>query len=226
MAMNRQQEISEQYISVRARIAAAAIKAGRDLADLHLIAVTKNFPISDVEILKELGINDFGENRDAEGALKGAEIEATWHFQGQIQSNKLKSICTWSHVIHSLDDARHFELIEKFATHRLGIFLQVNLDGELHRGGIGVEDIYRLAEIVQQSQSHTLMGLMAVAPLTTSPEVAFNQLHEIQSRFLERFPAATALSAGMSGDFETAIEYGATHLRIGSQILGSRQVGG
>ena len=143
---------------------------------MTLIAVTKTFPTSDAQILHDLGVRDFGENRDAEGAEKSAIIPATWHFQGQIQSNKLKSITSWATVIHSLDDPRHFEIIEKVAPHPLQIFLQVSLDGAHHRGGAGLEDLYALAALVEKSATHTLAGLMSVPPLGLAPNDAFAQL--------------------------------------------------
>lgn len=220
--MNRYLEIERNVHEVRERISRAAKQAGRDIAEFTMIAVTKNFPISDIEILKELGIRNFGENRDSEAATKAAAIDAIWHFQGQIQSNKLKSICSWSQVIHSLDDIRHFRMIEKFATHPLQIFLQVNLDGATNRGGAEIQELFAIARAIEANSLHSLAGLMAVAPLGIDPNLAFGRLREMHLDFLKEFPGATCLSAGMSGDFEVAIAHGATHLRIGSQILGSR----
>lgn len=214
--MNRKEEISHNLEQVRSNIAKAADH------EVTLIAVTKTFPLSDVQILHELGVTNFGENRDAEGAEKSAVVSGTWHFQGQIQSNKLKSITSWANVIHSLDDPRHFEIIEKVAPHRLQIFLQVSLDGADHRGGAGLEQLYDLAAMVEKSPNHTLAGLMSVPPLGVDPHQAFAQLSVIHSDFMEQFPDAKSLSAGMSGDYEIAVSHGATHVRVGSSILGSR----
>ena len=214
--MNRLEELSQNLELVRSNIAKVAQH------EVTLIAVTKTFPTSDAQILHDLGVRDFGENRDAEGAEKSAIIPATWHFQGQIQSNKLKSITSWATVIHSLDDPRHFEIIEKVAPHPLQIFLQVSLDGAHHRGGAGLEDLYALAALVEKSATHTLAGLMSVPPLGLAPNDAFAQLSLIHTAFMEQFPEAKSLSAGMSGDYEAAISHGATHVRIGSSILGSR----
>ena len=214
--MNRSQEIEENLNTVRANIAAVAAHP------VTLIAVTKTFPVSDVEILKQLGIQEFGENRDSEGAEKSAVVPGNWHFQGQIQSNKLKSITSWASVIHSLDDPRHFEIIEKVAPHPLSIFLQVSLDGAHNRGGAGVDQLYQLAELVSGSATHTLSGLMSVPPVAMDPEAAYSQLSVIRTEFLTRFPEANCLSAGMSGDYQLAISHGATHVRVGSSILGSR----
>ena len=214
--MSRIEEISENLQIVRSKIAAVADHP------VTLIAVTKSFPVSDAQILKTLGVEDFGENRDAEGAEKSQSVEGRWHFQGQIQSNKLKSITSWASVIHSIDELRHFEMIEKVATHPLTIFLQVSLDGAHHRGGAGVDQLYQLAEKVSASPTHTLAGLMSVPPVGVDPNEAYSQLAVIRNEFVKRFPSATALSAGMSGDYEVAISHGATHVRVGSSILGSR----
>lgn len=214
--MSRIEEISENLQIVRAKIAAVADHP------VTLIAVTKTFPVTDAQILKNLGVEDFGENRDAEGAEKSHSVEGRWHFQGQIQSNKLKSITSWASVIHSLDEPRHFEVIEKVATHPLSIFLQVSLDGAHHRGGAGVDQLYQLAEKVSASPTHTLAGLMSVPPVGVDPNEAYTQLAVIRNEFIKRFPEATSLSAGMSGDYEVAISHGATHVRVGSSILGSR----
>jgi pyridoxal phosphate enzyme (YggS family) len=214
--MNRKDEIAQNLEIVRSKIAKVADH------EVTLIAVTKTFPVSDAQILHELGVRDFGENRDTEGAEKSALVSGSWHFQGQIQSNKLKSITSWASVIHSLDDPRHFEVIEKVAPHRLQIFLQVSLDGAHHRGGAGLDDLYSLATMVEESATHSLAGLMSVPPLGLDPNDAFTQLSAIHTEFMKRFPTATFLSAGMSGDYESAVSHGATHLRIGSSILGSR----
>jgi len=214
--MSRKEEIAHNLETVRANIAAVVAHP------VTLIAVTKTFPASDVQILKELGVIDFGENRDSEGAEKSAVVPGTWHFQGQIQSNKLKSITSWASVIHSLDDPRHFEIIEKVAPHPLSIFLQVSLDGAHNRGGAGVDQLYHLAELVSESTVHTLAGLMSVPPVEMDPDMAYSQLAVIRNEFLLRFPAANSLSAGMSGDYQSAISHGATHVRVGSSILGSR----
>ena len=214
--MSRIDEISENLKIVQSKIDAVADHP------VTLIVVTKTFPVSDVQILKGLGVEDFGENRDAEGSEKSQLVAGRWHFQGQIQSNKLKSITSWASVIHSLDDPRHFEMIEKVAPHPLTIFLQVSLDGAHHRGGAGVDQLYQLAEKVSASSTHTLAGLMSVPPVGLEPNEAYSQLAVIRNEFMERFPTATSLSAGMSGDYEVAISHGATHVRVGSSILGSR----
>ena len=222
MAIDRRGEITSNLQSVRDEISKAVTGAGRSLDEITLIAVTKTFPASDVEILRDLGVTHFGENRDADAAPKASTVAGTWHFQGQIQSNKLKSITSWANVIHSLDEIRHFEVIEKSAPHPLDIFCQVSLDGSEGRGGVSEQKLYELAQAIEKSATHRLQGLMAVAPLGVDPTVAFSKLSAIHKAFMADFPKANKLSAGMSGDYKEAIAYGATHIRIGSSILGSR----
>lgn len=222
MALDRRSEIAGNLEAVREQISKAAESAGRSVDEITLIAVTKTFPASDVEILKDLGVSNFGENRDSDAAPKATAISGTWHFQGQIQSNKLKSITSWANVIHSLDEIRHFEVIEKSAPHPLDIFCQVSLDGSEGRGGVSEQKLYELAKEIEKSPIHRLQGLMAVAPLGVDPATAFSKLSAIHKAFMADFPKANKLSAGMSGDFKEAIAHGATHIRIGSQILGSR----
>ncbi len=218
---SRKSEIAENLQEVKERIIQAARSVNRDPAEIHLIAVTKTFPLTDIEFLLELGVSDFGENRDQEAAPKAQSLAATWHFQGQIQSNKIKSISYWADVIHSISSAKE---ILKFAQspRKHQVFLQVSLDGEVGRGGAAPSDLAQLAQLVNESNNLELSGLMAVAPLGQEPEKAFAHLAHINQGFCEQFPNSKFLSAGMSGDFEAAIKYGATHVRVGSSILGSR----
>ena len=217
----RKEEITRNLQGVKERINRAAQSADRDPADIELIVVTKTFPVSDIEILCDLGETNFGENRDQEAGPKAEIISATWHFQGQIQSNKIKSICGWADVIHSISSEKE---ILKFAQseRKHQLFLQVSLDGQEGRGGASPTELAKLADLVNASNNLELMGLMAVAPLGVEPEKAFADLAQLNQGFQHQFPNAKYLSAGMSGDFEAAIKYGATHIRVGSSILGSR----
>ena len=218
---NRKDEIAQNLQEVKERISSAAKSAGRDPAEIQLIVVTKTFPISDIEILRELGESNFGENRDQEAGPKAEAISATWHFQGQIQSNKIKSICQWADVIHSISSEKE---ILKFAQspRKHQVFLQVSLDGQEGRGGASPADLTQLADLVNQSSNLELLGLMAVAPLGLEPIKAFADLAQINQGFASQYPNSKYISAGMSGDFEAAIKHGATHVRVGSSILGSR----
>ena len=217
----RKEEITRNLQGVKERINRAAQSAGRDSADIELIVVTKTFPVSDIEILRDLGETNFGENRDQEAGPKAEIISANSHFQGQIQSNKIKSICGWADVIHSISSEKE---ILKFAQseRKHQLFLQVSLDGQEGRGGASPAELAKLADLVNASNNLELMGLMAVAPLGVEPEKAFADLAQLNQGFQHQFPNAKYLSAGMSGDFEAAIKYGATHIRVGSSILGSR----
>ena len=217
----RKDEITRNLQEIKERIISAAKAVNRDPAEISLIVVTKTFPISDIEILTELGESNFGENRDQEAGPKAEVIPATWHFQGQIQSNKIKSICQWADVIHSISSAKD---ILKFAQspRKHQVFLQVSLDGQAGRGGASPADLAQLADLVNESNNLELLGLMAVAPLDVEPEKAFADLALINQGFAGQFPNAKYLSAGMSSDFEAAIKFGATHIRVGSSILGSR----
>jgi pyridoxal phosphate enzyme (YggS family) len=219
---SRYDEIAHNLERVRNQIKSAAESSNRAYDDITLIAVTKTFPVSDVHILASLDVHHYGENRDSDAAPKAAAVPGTWHFQGQIQSNKLKSIASWANVIHSLDEIRHIQALDKVAIHRIGVFLQVSLDGAQGRGGAATADLSALADSVMNSTHLDLMGLMAVAPLDESSDQAFEKLATIHDGFKASYPLATSLSAGMSNDFESAISHGATHIRVGSSILGSR----
>ncbi len=218
---DRKAEIAHNLQEVKERIIGAAKSVNRDPNEIELIVVTKTFPISDIEILRELGETNFGENRDQEAGPKAEIISATWHFQGQIQSNKIKSICQWADVIHSISSEKE---ILKFAQseRKHQVFLQVSLDGQEGRGGASPAELAQLADLVNESNNLELLGLMAVAPLGVEPMKAFADLAQINQGFAGQFPNSKFLSAGMSGDFEAAIKYGATHIRVGSSILGSR----
>lgn len=222
--ISREDELSSNLNSVRQRVEQAARRVGRTYNEINLIVVTKTYPASDVEILHKLGVRDFAENRDHEGREKSAIVPATWHFQGQIQSNKISSIASWANVVHSLDDPRHTRLLSAAVPESkvISIFIQVCLDPQPGRGGILPQELSPLAELVLEQRSLKLEGLMAVAPLGEDPEKAFSRLSRIHSDFRQQFPFASSLSAGMSGDFEIAISHGATHVRVGSSILGSR----
>ena len=218
-------EIAHALKSVEDRIVEAATKAGRARNEITLIAVTKTYPASDVEILRNLGVQNFGENRNEEGVAKSALVSGTWHFQGQVQSRKLRDIASWATYIHSLDSADHIEKLSRIATEigkEISIFLQLSLDGAPGRGGVVASELRALADSVANLPQIKLVGLMCVPPVELEHERAFSEIADIHQGFLANFPTATFLSAGMSSDYEVAITHGATHLRVGSQILGSR----
>jgi PLP dependent protein len=226
LSIDRKSEIATNLATVTERITAAAKKVNRSPSDIKLIVVTKTFPITDLQFLYELGVRDFGENRDQEASQKVSELpsDINWHFQGQIQSNKLKSITSWATFIHSVDQLKYAKMISEFAgDQKKSIFLQLSLD-EIpeSRGGVDPAKLHELASELSQFSNLNLMGLMAVAPLDENTDQAFARLSKYHQLFVEHFPEAKFLSAGMSGDYESAILHGATHLRIGSSILGNR----
>lgn len=190
-----------------------------------LIVVTKTYPVSDVAILKNLGVNHFGENRSAEGLEKSAIIDAHWHYQGEIQSKKIREILSWAGCIHSLDNLGHGEKIERTlaeTSHEVTIFLQLSLDGDPSRGGVQERELHELARQLMDRPRINLQGIMCVPPVTTEPARAFAEISQIHRRFIAEFPQAPSLSAGMSGDYLIALDHGATHIRVGSKILGPR----
>ena len=220
---SRIEELSRNLESVRARVAVAAGDSGRSTSEITLIVVTKTFPASDVKILYDLGVRDFGENRDQEASVKSAELpgDCRWHFQGQIQSNKLKSIANWADVLHSIDDLAHAKKLDSLVSEK-DIFIQVSLDNLPNRGGVLPELVPEFLDGLTVFPHLIVRGLMAVAPLDEEPATAFRRLKELSDQIVKVHPGAKEISAGMSNDFEAAISQGATHIRIGSQILGVR----
>jgi pyridoxal phosphate enzyme (YggS family) len=212
--MSRREELAERLGQVQSKITRP---------DVTLIVVTKTYPVSDVQILHDLGVHNFGENRSEEGLEKSAAIEATWHFQGGIQSRKLRDIASWADVIHSIDNLGHLQKLDSVSIKSLDIFLQLSLDGNPDRGGAIESELSQLAEAVLATEHLRLMGLMCVPPVKADPQSAFIEIAEIHRRFISHYPQATSLSAGMSGDYEIAMDCGATHIRVGSSILGSRE---
>lgn len=227
--MTRHDELQARLRAVRERIDLAAAAAGRE-DRVELVVVTKFFPASDVRILADLGVSDVGENRHQEAEAKAADVgdlSLRWHFIGALQSNKAAAVARYSHVVESVDRTSLVSRLARGAgesERRLDVLLQVSLDppGADHRAGADPDDLAELAENVAAAPELSLRGLMAVAPLGEDPVVAFDRLAGIRQRFVQQFPTATLLSAGMSGDLEAAITVGATHVRVGSAVLGSR----
>jgi PLP dependent protein len=240
----RRAELARGLAGIRARVSAACAAAGRDASELTLIAVTKTYPASDVVALAGLGLADFGENRDQEAAAKAADVgdEAiTWHFIGQLQTNKARSVASYASFVHSVDRvrlARALGSAARAAGRGLTCLVQVSLDpadvagragnGEARdgqaRGGVPPARMTEVAAAVEAEEGLTLGGLMAVAPLGADPAAAFAPLRQLSAEIRIVQPAATVISAGMSGDLEDAIVNGATHLRIGTALLGNRRL--
>jgi PLP dependent protein len=224
----RREELALRLAEVRGRIAKACEAAGRDVSELTLIAVTKTKPASDVRLLSRLGVTDIGENRDAEAAPKAAEcadLDLSWHFVGQLQTNKCASVARYASVVHSVDRPRLVSALGK-AARRAGriieCLVEVSLDGDPARGGAVPDQVPALAEALAAEEGLVLGGVMAIAPLSMPPADAFARLLVSAAAVREVCPGAAVISAGMSGDLEAAVEAGATHLRIGTALLGDR----
>jgi pyridoxal phosphate enzyme (YggS family) len=224
----RRAELARNLADVSGRIAAACAAAGRDAAEVTLIAITKTWPASDVKLLHSLGVSDFGENRDAEAAPKAAAcagLDVTWHFVGQLQTNKARSVARYAHVVHSVDRpnlVRALGAAAGAAGRELTCLVQVSLDGDPARGGVPPDGVPGIAAAVAAEPGLVLGGVMAMAPLGVPPAGAFALLPGCSAAVRSVRAGATMISAGMSADLEAAIEVGATHVRIGTALLGGR----
>jgi pyridoxal phosphate enzyme (YggS family) len=226
----RRDEISAGLDDVRRRIADAASEVGRSADDVTLVVVTKFFPASDVRLLAELGVTDVGENRHPEAGDKLAECDdlgLRWHFIGTLQSNKAVAVGSYADVVESVDRVKVVNALNRGAharSHPVDVLLQVGLDppGRDGRSGADASDLPALVDAVEAAGMLRLRGLMAIAPLDEDPRAAFERLVETRASFVAERPDAIWLSAGMSNDFEAAIRVGATHVRVGSAILGAR----
>ncbi len=226
----RRDQIEAGLARVRERITAACGEAGRDAREVTLVVVTKFFPASDVRLLAELGVRDVGENRHQEAVAKAEEcsdLDLTWHFIGGLQSNKAAAVASYADVVHSLDRAKLVSGLSRGAVERgrdLEVLLQVSLDppDAAGRSGADPQDVPGILERVLEADGLVLRGVMGVAPLHGEPGEAFDRLVEVAADVRDRVPAATWISAGMSGDLEEAVRHGATHLRVGSAVLGTR----
>lgn len=242
-------ELTAGLAAMRARLARAAESAGRPVEDITLLPVTKFFPAADVAILWRLGCRAFGESRAQEATAKIAEFGALvdaladpaptrspvrWHMVGQVQRNKARAVAGWADTVHSvdservsgaLDSAAHEALDQGRRVAPLRVFVQVSLDGDTSRGGVGIGEpaaVDRLCDSVAAAGSLTLAGLMAVAPRGADPDAAFGALAGEHRRLLRNHPGATGLSAGMSGDLEAAVRHGSTCVRVGTALMGQR----
>jgi pyridoxal phosphate enzyme (YggS family) len=228
--VTRRDEVAANLDVVRRRIATACAEAGRPEDDVSLVVVTKFFPASDIRLLADLGVTDVGENRHQEAEAKAAEcadLGLRWHFIGGLQSNKAAAVASYADVVESVDRPKLVAPLARGAHargHDVDVLLQVSLDppGADNRSGARPDDLADLASRVEEAGMLRLRGLMAVAPLGEDPDNAFARLAGVRQDFLREHPRATALSAGMSGDLEAAIRHGATHVRVGSAVLGER----
>ncbi|MEV0223578.1 YggS family pyridoxal phosphate-dependent enzyme [Streptomyces sp. NPDC050704] len=233
---DRKAQLAGNLAQVEERIAAACTAAGRKREEVTLIVVTKTYPADDVWILSELGVRHVAENRDQDAAPKAAacsELPLSWHFVGQLQTNKVRSVVGYADVVQSVDRARLVSALSKEAVRverEVSCLIQVALDadegGRGERGGVGADGIAELGELVASAPGLRLGGLMTVAPLTGPyagrQQAAFERLMDLSTDLRRAHPAANMVSAGMSADLEQAVAAGATHVRVGTAVLGVR----
>jgi PLP dependent protein len=228
----RRAELEAGLATVRGRIESACAAAGRSSEEVTLVVVTKFFPASDVRLLADLGVRHVGENRHQEAVEKAAEcadLDVRWHFIGGLQSNKAAAVAAYADVVHSVDRPKLVGGLSRGALERgrdLDCLVQVSLDppGASGRSGCDAADVPALAERIGAADGLRLRGVMGVAPLGGDAGQAFERLAEVASVVRQQAPEATWVSAGMSADLEQAVQHGATHLRIGSAVLGPRPV--
>lgn len=233
-AGGRRAEIAAGLGRTRERIAAAARAAGRDPVDVHLVVVTKDRPADDLRHLAALGVLDVGESRqqqlrDKHAALGDLATRLRWHAIGRLQRNKARAVARLAQVVHSVDDPRLLPLLAAGAAEArrpVGCLVQVSLDEPPApgRGGVPPAAVAGLADAVAATDGLELRGVMAVAPLGADAAAAFARLAGIAAALRRDHPSARWVSAGMSGDLEPAVAHGATHVRVGTAVLGSRQV--
>jgi pyridoxal phosphate enzyme (YggS family) len=227
--MSRREQLAENLAGVEGRIASACADAGRSRDDVTLIVVTKTYPASDIDLLVELGVTDIGENRHPEAGRKLAELAGPaprLHFIGGLQTNKANAVARYADVVQSVDRPGLVEALSRgaeLAARELGCRVQVDFGATgLGRSGVAPVEAEALADLVAGSPCLRLDGVMTVAPLGEDPRTSFDALLDISERLRRQHPTATIVSAGMSDDFELAIQCGATHLRVGRLILGER----
>jgi pyridoxal phosphate enzyme (YggS family) len=208
--------------------------------EVELLAVTKTHPAVDVALLLDLGQRSFGENRPQEAADKVKQVAALrpasaarWHLVGRLQRNKARSVASWASRVESVDSARLVDALDAAALRArergeragpLPVLLQLSLDGDPGRGGVVAGELAALADRVDAAEGLQLQGLMAVAPLGADPDWAFSGVEAAAYRLRRQHPHATVISAGMTADLERAIQYGSTCVRVGTALLGDRQL--
>lgn len=225
------------FEEVRERIDQAALRAGRDPADIELLAVSKTMPLEVVREGYQAGLRLFGENRIQEGAAKVEQAEeltdAVWHFIGHLQRNKARDAARWFQVIHTVDREDLAVRLDRWAGQfgkMRDVLLQVHQGGEASKHGVDEGDLPRLAAAVRELPHLRLCGLMTIPPWSADPEEVrpwFRQLRELRDQLAREFAPGLDhfrhLSMGMSHDLEVAVEEGATIIRVGTALFGPRQ---
>ena len=224
--------IAQRWQAVGERVARAAERAGREPSDVTIVAVAKTFPADVVLAAIEAGAADIGENRAQELRDKMTVLgdRARWHFVGPLQTNKVRNIAGRVALVHSVDRYGLAEAIARRAA-TIGttqdVLIEVNLAGETTKAGVEPPRAATLATEIDQLEGISVAGLMAIPPATPDPQAArsyFKELAALRDDVVQQVPSAAGLSMGMTGDFEVAIEEGATWVRIGEAIFGPRTV--
>jgi len=220
---------------VRERIATAARSVGRDPSEVRLIAVTKTHPPEIAQAAVDVGLHDLGENRVDELVVKSTALAARWHLVGQLQRNKVRDAVGRAVLIHSVDRAPLVDAIGRHASaHGLiqDVLIQVNVGDDPAKGGCRLAEVGELVSYASGTPGVRAVGLMTVPPLPdegVAPDVAarplFRQLRAARDELQAQHPDLRELSMGMSDDLESAVQEGATMVRIGSALFGSRQKG-
>ena len=225
--------VKENLKDVEARVAAACERAGRKREDVTLIAVSKTKPVEMIREIMECGVVDFGENKVQEMCSKMEVITEPlhWHLIGHLQRNKVKYIVDKAYLIHSVDSMRLAQEIQKEAQkHEVtcNVLVEINIGGEETKSGVPKEEVMELVKGIAELPNVKVKGLMTIAPPVEKPEDARGYFKEMKAVF-EEIKAADIpgvemkeLSMGMTGDFEVAIEEGATMVRVGTAIFGAR----
>jgi PLP dependent protein len=224
--VSRREELAANLAAVEQRISAACAAADRHREEVTLVAVSKTWPVDDIALLRDLGVHDFGENRDQEAAPKAAALpDVRWHFVGAVQTNKARSVASYADVVHSVDRLGLVTALSAGAVRaerRVDVLVQVSLDGAPGRGGALMATVPALADAVADAAGLRLAGVMAIAPLAEDPAAAFARLAEVAATLQATHPQARTISAGMSGDLEQALAAGANAVRVGTALLGHR----
>lgn len=220
--------IEQRLAAVRARIAGACGRSGREPAEVTLVAVTKTWPAGTVLAALAAGLTDFGENRVQEGVAKVAEVALQlgaaplprWHLVGHLQTNKVRAALGTFAILHAVDSERLLRAIDAAASQPVPVMIEVNIAAEPTKFGIAPEQLPGLLDAARGLPNIKVRGLMTVAPRVPEPEQArpaFRALRELARRH-----GLKELSMGMTEDFEVAIEEGATHIRVGRALFGER----
>lgn len=220
--------VEQNLEAIKKRIFLAAEKSRRDPNRITLVAVSKRQPIDAILRVHDLGHQDFGENLAQELATKAEELERRgrkvhWHFIGRLQRNKINKVLPVASVIQSVDSLELAEALHKRAAHPTDVLLQVNVGQEEQKGGVVPEQTLHLVEQMRGYANLKLRGLMAIPPVDADPSPYFQTMANLSQRVQQQHPDVSELSIGMSSDFETAIHYGATMVRVGTAIFGERQ---